>query len=125
MSVRNSENSQPLLQVCFISIWSEHVQSCPNWFKLVFFWNFRDEDEEDDDDSSVGGLNRQIRKLSSRTLEFCDSIDELSTVNKKETESSLHSGLVSLGKGWINLSYAHHYNPLLITNCSYKPRIIG
>ncbi len=58
------------------------------------FLNFRDKDEEDDDDSSVGGLNRQIRKLSSRTLEFCDSIDELSTVNKKESDSSLHSGLV-------------------------------
>ena len=72
---------------------SKLVETCPNWFKL-FLSNFRDEDEEDDDDSSVGGLNRQIRKLSSRTLEFCDSIDELSTVNKKESDSSLHSGLV-------------------------------
>ena len=70
------------------------VETCSKWFKLVSFSNFRDEDEEDDDDSSVGGLNRQIRKLSSRTLEFCDSIDELSTVNKKESDSSLHSGLV-------------------------------
>ena len=86
-----------LLQVCFISNWSELVQIGRNLSKLVqtcFFSNFRDEDEEDDDDSSVGGLNRQIRKLSSRTLEFCDSIDELSTVNKKESDSSLHRGLV-------------------------------
>ena len=38
---------------------------------------FDDQDEEDDNDDSIGGLGRRIRKLSSRTIEFCDSIDNI------------------------------------------------
>ena len=34
-------------------------------------------DDEDDNDDSIGGLGRRIRKLSSRTIEFCDSIDNI------------------------------------------------
>eukprot|EP00095_Tigriopus_kingsejongensis_P003006 maker-scaffold170_size291898-snap-gene-0.14 protein:Tk03006 transcript:maker-scaffold170_size291898-snap-gene-0.14-mRNA-1 annotation:"flocculation protein flo11-like isoform x1" len=37
----------------------------------------QDEEEEDGDENSIGGLGKRIRKLSSRTIEFCDSIDEL------------------------------------------------
>ena len=34
-------------------------------------------DEDDENDDSIGGLGRRIRKLSSRTIEFCDSIDNI------------------------------------------------
>ena len=37
-------------------------------------------------------MNRQIRKLSSRTLEFCDSLDELSS--RKESDNSIYRPLV-------------------------------
>jgi len=37
----------------------------------------KDEDDDDDNDDSIGGLGRRIRKLSSRTIEFCDSIDNI------------------------------------------------
>ena len=36
-----------------------------------------DDDDDDDNDDSIGGLGRRIRKLSSRTIEFCDSIDSI------------------------------------------------
>ncbi len=34
-------------------------------------------DDDEGDEDSIGGLGKRIRKLSSRTIEFCDSIDEL------------------------------------------------
>jgi hypothetical protein len=34
-------------------------------------------EDDDDNDDSIGGLGRRIRKLSSRTIEFCDSIDNI------------------------------------------------
>jgi hypothetical protein len=37
-------------------------------------------DDDDDNDDSIGGLGRRIRKLSSRTIEFCDSIDNIQVI---------------------------------------------
>ena len=37
----------------------------------------KNDDDDDDNDDSIGGLGRRIRKLSSRTIEFCDSIDSI------------------------------------------------
>lgn len=50
--------------------------------KVYLPFKFREEDED-----SIGGLGRQIRKLSSRTLEFCDSIDEISASKSKAIKS--------------------------------------
>ena len=36
-----------------------------------------EDEDEDENDDSIGGLGRRIRKLSSRTIEFCDSIDNI------------------------------------------------
>ncbi len=46
--------------------------------------------EEDENDDSILGLGRRIRKLSSRTIEFCDSIDELNNKNVS-ARSNTHS----------------------------------
>jgi len=40
------------------------------------------EEDDEGDENSIGGLGKRIRKLSSRTIEFCDSID-----NDKPTPS--------------------------------------
>ncbi len=43
-------------------------------------------DEDDENDDSIGGLGRRIRKLSSRTIEFCDSIDNIQ-VSRQQIEA--------------------------------------
>ena len=40
-------------------------------------------EDDDDNDDSIGGLGRRIRKLSSRTIEFCDSIDNIQVSDNK------------------------------------------
>ena len=48
-----------------------------------------DEDDDEGDEVSVQGLGKRIRKLSSRTIEFCDSIDELQVKSLTATADTM------------------------------------
>ncbi|XP_059089363.1 uncharacterized protein LOC131885351 isoform X3 [Tigriopus californicus] len=65
-----------------------------------------DDDEEEGDENSIGGLGKRIRKLSSRTIEFCDSIDELtaSGTNSLRIPGASGSGTESQAEGAIHNS---------------------
>ena len=62
---------------------------------LTFFCSDEDLSNALDSDEilndSIGGLGQQIEKLSSNTLEFCDSIDERTSSKKPCTASHSES----------------------------------